>query len=753
MVKKNVFFVTTFSIFLFFSPFFALSYNQEIIQQKNKEQPPIVFKITAKGTGHPLSKVEVKIKDALFFSDPTGTVTVLIPSSDEGFVFFSRKGYEKLKLKFSEVRASGVYDIRLIPDVVDDNVIVVKGTRKIHISQKSIDIEEAKKVAPNRDPAQVVKLLPGVQSSNFRSQVVVRGSGPNDSKYYIDDLEVPFIFHNTGNLSVIPGQQMQGVDFESGGFGPEYGDATGGVIKIRTKTDIPEYPMTQIVFNVPFYSGIYHERALSSSEALFSGFRISYVEFILKVILEAYNRQNKKNGSSLNVAPYFSDAQVVYLNNHENGYTKISLLGAYDGIKAIFPLDVSSSASGRESLNISTEFVNLGLEQEQRINKDWKFQTTQQLYYYKSKFSFIDNRDDRRVLAFRMPTEFTYNISKKESLYLGVDPRVRAVQDDFYQILFQPNNPNFDPEDAPRFLGNDQEKDFDVATWASLDYALGSCFIIPGARLSYDQRLKKSILDPRFRMKYEVIDKHTLKGAIGQYSQSPDLRQTSATLGNPHLNWVSSYHYIVGLESKWSDAWDTDVQGFYKEINHAVTADKDTRYSNQKFLKIYGAEFFLRRQRTERLFGWISYTYSKGQERVKDGPWRVAHYDQTHVLSLVGDYKLTGTWDLGSRYSYHTGDTYNLVSDKVYDANLDKYQARSSEADLNAGRIPNYHAFTLYLTHDFLFDASKLSMRFGFESAWYKPQVTNVFYNYDYSKTKDFSFLAFIPFFEMQGEF
>src|SRR5205085_10059243 len=139
----------------------------------------------------------------------------------------------------------------------DDNVIVVTGKRRPQVSRKSVSIDESRRIAPGGDPAQVVKLLPGVQSrgGGFGNQVIVRGSGPRDSRYYIDDLEVPFIFHGIGNLSIIPGSLLQGVDFESGGFGPEYGDATGGIITLRTVTAIPERPHTEFVMNVPFYSG------------------------------------------------------------------------------------------------------------------------------------------------------------------------------------------------------------------------------------------------------------------------------------------------------------------------------------------------------------------------------------------------------------------------------------------------------------------------------------------------------------------
>ena len=50
-----------------------------------------------------------------------------------------------------------------------------------HQGSKFTDFAEAAKVAPGGDPAQVPRLMPGVQSSTFRPDVVVRGRSVTDS--------------------------------------------------------------------------------------------------------------------------------------------------------------------------------------------------------------------------------------------------------------------------------------------------------------------------------------------------------------------------------------------------------------------------------------------------------------------------------------------------------------------------------------------------------------------------------------------
>lgn len=88
--------------------------------------------------------------------------------------------------------------------------MVITGKKRPQVSRKTVSVEESRRVAPGGAPAQVVKLLLA-----FRAAVEARTSScaARDSRYYIDALEVPFIFHGIGNLSVVPSALMSEVDF------------------------------------------------------------------------------------------------------------------------------------------------------------------------------------------------------------------------------------------------------------------------------------------------------------------------------------------------------------------------------------------------------------------------------------------------------------------------------------------------------------------------------------------------------------
>lgn len=710
---------------------------------------PIRLKILAKGRGLPLGKAEVIVNGETFFTGPDGVATFVVPPVGDGKVVVTKKGYELAEIPFADLRPPGDFDAYLLPGITDENVVIIRGARKTAVSRKSISIQEAAKVAPGGDPAKVVQLLPGVQTGGFRSEPVVRGSGPRDSRYFIDNLEVPFLFHAVGNLSILPASLLTAVDFESGGFGPENGNATGGIITLRTKTDIPERPRTEFVVNVPFYSGVFHERALSEDSSLSVSLRRSYVEAIIKAILA---RQEKESMGSLTLTPYFGDAQVTYLKKRDDGYTKVSLLSAYDGLRAVFPLDGASNEDGRGTLDTYTGFANFGVERLAKLDKNWRYNATPQLYVENTKVNVFGNKANDTTTKIRVPTEFTRRLGKGEDLAIGFDPSWQRTESDYFTIPLRFEDPTWDPEDAEKVRVLRSSQAASVATWVNVDQVFGDATLSPGVRATYNGALKEANADPRLRGKLAVGDGNTLKAAIGRYSQAPQPRQSAPTFGNPALTFQHSQHYVGGYESNWGDEWTTEVQGYYKTATQVVTTDPVTFYSNDASFKSRGLELFLRKNLTGRAFGWISYTYSKTLERKNDRQaFHDGQYDQTHVLNAVGNYRLTGTYDVGGRYQYHTGDTTTTINEAVYKTNYDKYVSHVADAEANDARLPQYNALTLYLNHDFLWDSWQLAMRVGVESWWYKAQVQGSSYNYDFSKRQDFTGLGAIPFFEVKG--
>ncbi|MGE0637247.1 MAG: carboxypeptidase regulatory-like domain-containing protein [Bacteroidia bacterium] len=83
--------------------------------------------------------------------------------------------------------------------------------------------------APVRGTKELVATLPGVYQSDSGGELYFRGSRPEATEYYIDNMRV------TGELG-IPAGAIAEIMVYSGGIPARYGDVTGGVVVITTKS-------------------------------------------------------------------------------------------------------------------------------------------------------------------------------------------------------------------------------------------------------------------------------------------------------------------------------------------------------------------------------------------------------------------------------------------------------------------------------------------------------------------------------------
>ena len=719
-----------------------------IISQAQPQTEPartLKLKIMQKGTGQPLRKVEIAAGGQKYFSNPDGTIEIQFGSAVNEVVFV-RNGFETLTLPAADYRDTLELDVYLYPKLGSDDEVIVKGKRRPSVSKKVISANEAARVAPGGDPGQITKLMPGVTTSPGRSNITIRGSKPEDSRYMIDDIEVPYLYHTVGQLTVVPPNSIDDVEFSAGGFGAEYGDATGGLVVVRTKSEIPERPLTRFTLNLPIYSSVSHERPLSENTGMMIGARRSYLEKILPRVLP--------KDSGITLIPFFSDYQGSWIQKEETGHSKLTLLASSDGIKATFPGDFSETEDGTSDFFVKTYFGAIAFEKNMRLSPEWGLVTTPQLVYTDNQFNVNDLNFRIRAYTARIPFEFSRRISSTEKLYTGIDLSYVPYTVTYYVPRFDPNDPFFDIQEAPREAGNQTGKYVTASTWLSRDFQAGDFLLTPGIRAFHFTQNHGTGADPRLSVRYPLTENQISKFAVGQYSSFPKNGEAAPEYGNTSIRFPRAYHYILGLETKWNDRWDSDVQVFYKDVRDVIQNDSETNYNNKGFLRSRGFEVFVRRSLTERWFGWMSYTWSKTEQR-KDlaSDWYPADNDQTHVLNIAGSYKWTSTWDTGGRLASHTGDVYtSKVGPAVYNANLDKYQSRVDQTAINNARLPQYNELALYSSHDFLWDTSKMTLRWGVEYLWFKQQVLSKPVSYDYSHEKESRGVPPIPYIELRGE-
>ena len=86
----------------------------------------------------------------------------------------------------------------------------------------------------------IVKSFPGVTKSRDGESLIFRGSREGSMAYYVDGVKV------TGKLSGVPTFGIRSISVYTGALPARYGDVTGGVVVIDTKTYQEEWARRKI---------------------------------------------------------------------------------------------------------------------------------------------------------------------------------------------------------------------------------------------------------------------------------------------------------------------------------------------------------------------------------------------------------------------------------------------------------------------------------------------------------------------------
>ena len=85
--------------------------------------------------------------------------------------------------------------------------------------------------------------------------------------------------------------------------------------------------------------------------------------------------------------------------------------------------------------------------------------------------------------------------------------------------------------------------------------------------------------DPRFSIRYQLITRVALKGAVGLYTQPPAPDALSPVFGNPNLEPQRATHYVLGVDVDITSTLRLETAGFWKDMRNLVVARRQPRGS------------------------------------------------------------------------------------------------------------------------------------------------------------------------------
>jgi outer membrane receptor for ferrienterochelin and colicin len=310
---------------------------------------------------------------------------------------------------------------------------------------------------------------------------------------------------------------------------------------------------------------------------------------------------------------------------------------------------------------------------------------------------------------------------------------------------------------------------FDGALYAETDFRFGPVTLTPGLRATAIRSVGHSLyaLDPRFWAKVQVTDRATIKGSVGLYSQRPpstDLIQ--APFGNPNLGPERAFQTSLGALYRFTDTINLDVTGFFNRRFKNIVDPGDTianadgsvtqlAYANAGIGRAYGLEVLLRHEVTAQFFGWIAYTLSRSEVRRTDttDPYALSTFDQTHILTLVGSYRLPWGFELGARFRYVTGrpTTPTIHNYDVYSADSNSYSPVNGPT--NSARLLDFHQLDLRLEKQFLFSNWSLSAYVDVQNVYNRKNAEASFYDYRFRQQYIVPGIPILPVLGVRGWF
>lgn len=261
-----------------------------------------------------------------FSSLPAGPVQVRISVS----------GYEPFEVSDTVVEGK-ITDVtyRIQKLSYSDLEIVVYGKAETReVSRRTLTLNEVKKIPGfGGDAVKVVQALPGVGRSSFGGgSIRVRGAPTWDSRFYLDGIPIPLLYHFGGVKSTYNSDALSSVDLYPGGFSSRYGNSIAGVIELKGRDADRKRVKGFADINL-FDATLFAEGPVGPRGGIIATARRSYIGDLLGYVIKKADLE-----VPITVVPYYYD-YVVRADVDVNPLNKIfiTMFGSKDELLVILP--------------------------------------------------------------------------------------------------------------------------------------------------------------------------------------------------------------------------------------------------------------------------------------------------------------------------------------------------------------------------------------------------------------------------------
>lgn len=734
-------------------------------------------------------------------SNEEGIFKVVIGTQPEK-LSISSVGYQTTHLEINDKDSSVV--VFLEPSTLnlgEVNVYASKSGMQASSLESLKNIETYSLSGPTKDIFRSVQMLPGVSSNNAASaQFNVRGGTVDENLMLINGIEVAEPYHikvfPIASVGIFNIDMVQRIDFSSGGFSAEYGDALSSVMNVDYRKANNDSICGRINLGMVDL-GILTELPINKKASLLVAGRHSYLDPVIKMIdLE----------EKVSIRYYDVQAKFDYRFNNRH---EISVLGIYSqdydkvGPQNYLSTDQFTGKFGNNPLYITqTEKGTYSLDSEyndilfaiwSKHNIAGKLLLNSELSYYHEKentpqietdsvtnefsASELFNRSyfyredikkyDLQSIEYKLSAK--YMIAPNHSLKSGIYARVTDYDYQNQRTRFWDmyNNTEKYP-DTSKYILYPQNIEYNTSAlfkaeatkmggYLSYQWQINSKFAINvGWRADYFSLNKQLTFNPRTNVSYSINNKWKINVALGLFSKTPLMKQLKysyATKDNTKSQ--EAIHYIAGTNRKSGDVV-FKIEAYYKQYNKLIPTHRSSfgeilydilENNSSGYSTGIDFEYIVTKPKFNL---WFIYSLCSAKEKMNGTDSYYSRYtDQTHTISSLFVFKMRNKKQFDIKITYGSGYAYRL---RIYDKTQNQWV---SPDPIQTKHLPYYLSIDLRFKKEFNIRSHPLQVYFDIMNILNRKNAIGHEYRINNKGPfeQDYSFLGIIPTFGVIFDF
>lgn len=553
------------------------------------------------------------------------------------------------------------------------------------VSLRVIGLQEIEKApGANRNISKVVQNYPGVAFSpiGYRNDLIVRGGGPSENRFYLDGVEIPNINHfstqgaSGGPVGLIDADLIRSVKFYSGAFPADKGNALSSVLDFSLRDGDMERNSLKATLGASEVS-LSSNGHIGNKTSYLVSVRQSYLQALFKIL-------------GLPFLPAYTDASFK-IKTRFDSHNELTLLGlggidrmklnlGIEGEDAEYMLSYLPEIN-QETYTVGGVYRHYSQRHVQSIVLSQSYLNNRNVKYRDNDESSEENLTLRlgsieQETKLRMENTSSWSVWKVKA---GFDLNYSRYKSNEYRKVF-----------ANALREYDYHTDLSLWRWgmfASVDYAAPdkSFTASMGVRTdgnNYSDKMKElwRQLSPRLSVSYRLVEGLTLSGHVGLYYQLPSytalgFKGEEGEYVNRHLDYISVSQESLGLSLTPNENMELSVEGFYKLYGHMPFSLSDQiplsckgndygtigneALSSEAKGRSYGVELMFKWLLTQKLNLSSSLTIFKSEFKDgEQGSYVPSAWDNRFILNMSGTYNFPKHWSLGAKVSCIGGSPY-----------------------------------------------------------------------------------------------